>query len=119
MGNNQAYSFMEETVMGAYKLGRLDKKLLAVLLEPYRGTDIDSGGSRDLKAKDGLEVPDIVIKIMDPATFKKLEPLRLAVKKHPKNWDKMTPKQEIESEKYYEARYKAFHKITDKKFGWE
>lgn len=108
---------MEETVMGAYKLGRLDKKLLAVLLEPYRGTDIDSGGSADLKAKDGLEVPDIVIKIMDPVAFKKLEPLRLAVKKHPKSWDRMTAEQEIENEKYYEARYNAFHKVT-KKFGW-
>ena len=110
---------MEETVMGAYKLGKLDKKLLAVLLEPYRGTDIDSGGSADLKTKDGLEVPDIVIKIMDPVTFKKLEPLRLAVRKHPRDYNKLTDKQHLEQEKYYEKRYKAFDKITTKHFGWE
>jgi hypothetical protein len=109
---------MEETVMGAYKLGRLDKKLLCVLMEPYRGTDIDSGGSADLKAKDGLEVPDIVIKIMDPAAFKKLEPLRLKLKSHPKNWDKLTEKQQDEHSDYYDKRYQAFHKITKKQFGW-
>jgi hypothetical protein len=110
---------MEETVMGAYKLGRLDKKLLCVLMEPYRGTDIDSGGSADLKAKDGLEVPDIVIKIMDPAAFKKLEPLRLKVKKHiKKNYNDLTEEQQNEQEEYYDKRYQAFHKITDKTFGW-
>lgn len=119
MGNNQAYSFMEETVMGAYKMGRLDKKLLAVLLEPYRDTDIDFGGSADLKAKDGLEVPDIVIKIMDPATFKKLEPLRVAVNKHrKKDYNKLTEEQQDAQEEYYEKRYEAFHKITKKQFGW-
>lgn len=120
MGNNQAYSFMEETVMGVHKLGKLDKAILKVLMEPYRGTDIDSGGAADLKDKDGLEVPDIVIKIMDPATFKKLEPLRLAVKKHiKKNYNSLSEKQQNEQEEYYEKRYEAFHKITKKQFGWE
>lgn len=57
---------MEETVMGVFKLGKLNKAMLKVLMEPYRGTDIDSGGAADLKTKDGLEVPDLVIKIMDP-----------------------------------------------------
>jgi hypothetical protein len=118
VGNNQAYSFMEETVMGVHKLGKLDKDILKVLMEPYRGTDIDSGGAADLKDKDGLEVPDIVIKIMAPAVFKKLEPLRLAVQKHPKDWKKLSEKQQDEQSDYYDKRYAAFHKITDKVFGW-
>lgn len=109
---------MEETVMGVHKLGKLDKAILKVLMEPYRGTDIDSGGAADLKDKDGLEVPDIVIKIMAPAVFKKLEPMRLAVMKHPKDYKKRSEAQEALQEKYYEARYEAFHKITDKTFGW-
>ena len=45
----------------AYDLGKLDKDLLTVLMEPYRGTDIDSGGSCDLTAKDGKGVEQIVI----------------------------------------------------------
>ena len=116
MGNNQAYSFMEETVVGAYNLGKLDVKLLKVLMEPYRGTDIDSGGSCDLKSKDGLSVEDIVIKIMEPSLFLGLEGTRLMIAKHPKK--KPSKKQREIEEKYYDARYEAFHKITDKTFGW-
>lgn len=104
--------------MGVHKLGKLDKPMLKVLMEPYRGTDIDSGGAADLKDKDGLEVPDIVIKIMAPDVFKKLEPLRLKVKKHPKNWDKLTEKQQDEQSDYYDKRCSAFNKITEKNFGW-
>lgn len=48
-------------MVGAYDLGKLDKELLTVLMEPYRGSDIDSGGSRDLKSKDGKGVELIVI----------------------------------------------------------
>lgn len=109
---------MEETVMGAYKLGVLDVKLLKVLMEPYRGTDIDSGGSADLKTKEGLEVPDIVIKMMTPAVFKKLEPMRLKILKL-KPTAKCTDAQLELIEKYYDDRYKAFSKITDKIFGWQ
>ena len=49
------------TVVGAYDLGKLDKDLLAVLMEPYRNTDIDSGGSRELESKDGKGVEQIVV----------------------------------------------------------
>ena len=63
MGNNFAYTVFEETVVGAYDLGVLDKDLLVVLMEPYRGMDIDSGASRFLKSHDGLTVEEIVIKL--------------------------------------------------------
>ena len=61
MGWNSGYTIFEATVIGAYDLGKLDKDLLTVLMEPYRGTDIDSGGSCDLTAKDGKGVEQIVI----------------------------------------------------------
>ena len=61
MGWNSGYTIFEATVVGAYDLGKLDKELLAVLMEPYRGTDIDSGGSRDLQSKDGKGAEQIVI----------------------------------------------------------
>lgn len=61
MGWNSGYTAFEATVVGAYDLGKLDKALLAVLMEPYRRTDIDSGGSCDLTSKDGKGVEQIVI----------------------------------------------------------
>ncbi|MDR1936446.1 MAG: hypothetical protein LBS49_12860 [Candidatus Accumulibacter sp.] len=61
MGWNTGYTIFEATVVGAYDLGKLDKELLTVLMEPYRDSDIDSGGSEDLKSKDGKGVEQIVI----------------------------------------------------------
>lgn len=61
MGWNAGYTIFEATVVGAYDLGKLDKELLAVLMEPYRNTDIDSGGSCELKSKDGKGVEQIVV----------------------------------------------------------
>jgi hypothetical protein len=61
MGWNQGYEIFEATVVGAYDIGKLDKALLTVLMEPYRGTDIDSGGSHDLQSRDGKGIEQIVI----------------------------------------------------------
>lgn len=118
MGWNAGYTIFEETVIGAYNLGVLDTALLKVLMEPYRATDIDSGGSRDLQAKDGLSVEEVVIKIMEPRLFKTLNEARVRISKFPKDWKKQTKKQREAIEAYYESRYKVFHNITDKKFGW-
>jgi hypothetical protein len=61
MGCNSSYTAFEATVIGAYNLGKLDKALLTVLMEPHRGSDIDSGGCRNLKSTDGKGVVQIVI----------------------------------------------------------
>lgn len=61
MGWNTGFRIFEATVIGAYDLGKLDKALLSALMEPYRGTDIDSGGSRNLTSKDGKEIQQIVV----------------------------------------------------------
>jgi hypothetical protein len=61
MGWNDGYTIMEQTVVGAYDLGKLDKDLLGVLLEPYRDTDIDSGGRTGLQSGDGKDIEQIVI----------------------------------------------------------
>jgi len=108
---------MEATVVGAYDLGVLDTKLLKVLLDPYKSTDIDHGGSQDLRAKDGLGADDIIIKLVDPKAFKRLEPVRKEIGKHPKNYTKLTEKQQEVQEQYYEDRYTAFNRAV-KKFGW-
>lgn len=61
MGNNAAYTIFEASVISAYDTGKLDKALLTKLMEPYRGSDIDSGGSQDLQSKDGKDLAQIVI----------------------------------------------------------
>lgn len=61
MGWNTGYTIFESTVIGAYDLGKLDKDLLTVLMEPYRHTDIDSGGKQDLESHDGKGIEQIVV----------------------------------------------------------
>lgn len=99
MGWNKGYTIFEQTVIGAYNLGKLDKDMLTVLMEPYRDTDIDSGGSHDLKTKDGKRVEQIVI-----------ETWGLTVPIHPGD-------ESDELDDYYEALYEQFDIVTDH-FGW-
>lgn len=109
MGWNKGYTIFEQTIVGAYDLGVLNKDLLSVLLEPYRDTDIDAGGSRDLTSRDGLSAEEIVIKIYG---------LKLPTKPNlPKDESEWT---EEEDEKYFDYQDKLcerFGKVT-KHFGW-
>lgn len=101
MGWNTGYTIFESTVVGAYDLGKLDKELLAVLMEPYRGTDIDSGGSSDLESKDGKDVEQIVIEVMGGAAPAK-------------------PADDLDDaamDDYFDAKDEAFQKIAEA-FGW-
>ena len=58
MGNNQAYSSWEDAVMGLARIGCLTKATLTAVSEPYRGTDIDSGGCQDLTLDTTVEQCD-------------------------------------------------------------
>lgn len=69
MGWNTGYSIMEQTIVAVYDTGNLTKKLLDKLMEPYKGTDCDSGGSQDLKAADGKSVEEIICSIMKPEEY--------------------------------------------------
>jgi hypothetical protein len=99
MGNNQAFSFFEQTVIGAYDLDRLDKPLLAVLMKPYRDVDIDSGGKMGLTTKDGKGIDQVVIETWG-LTFPK----------------RTKPDNERDDE-YDDEVYELFSKVTDH-FGW-
>lgn len=101
MGWNQGYTIFEATVIGAYDIGKLDRELLTVLLEPYRGTDIDSGGTRDLKTTDGKDVTRVVIETMG----REYPP-------RPETTD------EDKLDLYYVSIYDMFNEITLGQFGW-
>lgn len=70
MGWNTGYRIMEQTVIAVYNTGSLTAKLLDQLMEPYKGTDCDSGGSEDLKSEDGLGVEEIICKVMEPEKYR-------------------------------------------------
>ncbi len=69
MGWNEGYTIMESQVVAVYDCGLLNKNLLNALMEPFKNSDIDSGGSRDLKANDGKGVEEIICFIMEPEKY--------------------------------------------------
>lgn len=119
MGNNAAYAAFESTVIACYNNGDLTKKLLSDLMEPYRDSDIDSGGEQGLMSKpvvgpDGikrrLDVVDIVIQ-----TWTGKPPADKP--KGPRDYNRMTPDQKNAFDDWIESKQKSFRKITNH-FGW-
>lgn len=103
MGWNKGYGIFEATVVGAYDLGLLNIDLLGVLMRPYADSDIDEGGSCDLKSKDGKSVKEIVLEVVGaniPA-------------KPPEGTDESAD----EWDEYYDALYDNFREVS-KRFGW-
>lgn len=70
MGWNEGYRIMEQQVVTLYDAGLLNKDVLNALVEPFRNSDIDHGGSQDLKAKDGKSADEIICFIMEPEKYK-------------------------------------------------
>lgn len=108
MGWNTGFEIMEMTVMGAYKLGVLDKKLLTVLMKPYAGSDIDSGGRVGIRVR-GKEIEDVVCEVLG---IKLPAPPKL-----PRDRSKWTDEQCDQDQDYWDAHYDAWRRAT-KRFGW-
>lgn len=69
MGWNSGYTAMEAAVITIYNTGALTAETLNKIMEPYKGTDCDSGGSQNLRANDGLDVREIICKIIKPKEY--------------------------------------------------
>jgi hypothetical protein len=110
MGNNQAYTSWEASVVACYDKGVLDSELLDALSKPYGGSDIDSGGSENLTAKDGLDVEEIICKVLGVTL-----PAYPNLPKDHLTWDAA---QETLNEKYWDERYEAVHRIQNYRWGW-
>jgi len=109
LGNNQAFTIFEATVIATYDKGVLDKELLTSFISQYKGVDIDSGGKRGTLSKDGLEVEQIVLKIFG---------VELPVKpEFPGDYRTWTEEQTLQVESYFEKLHTEFYEITDK-LGW-
>ena len=70
MGWREGYRIMEQQVVALYDAGVLSRDVLNALMEPFRDSDIDELGSRDLMAKDGKYVDEIVIFVMEPEKYR-------------------------------------------------
>lgn len=70
MGWNKGYEIMELQVIGLYDLGILNKEALNTIMQPFCNTDIDAGGSNNLKSKDGKSVEDIICLIIEPEKYR-------------------------------------------------
>ncbi len=66
MGWNEGYSIYEEIVIGLYDKNVLTQDVLQIVLNPFRDTDMDHGGSADLKTHDGLNADEVVVKVAKP-----------------------------------------------------
>ncbi len=69
MGWDEGYRIMEAQVVALYDKGVLTKKVLSALMEPFKDSDIDHGGCRDLKSKDGKTADEIIISTMEPEKY--------------------------------------------------
>jgi hypothetical protein len=110
MGNNEAFSVFEATVIAVYDTGLLDQDLLSKFMEIHRGSDIDLGGGVGARSKDGLDVEEIVLKV-----FGEVVPTRPNL---PQGYATWSPAEEQQNKEYWEQRSEAFAKISHGRFGW-
>lgn len=73
MGCNISFSILEKQVVTLFDKNLLTKEILECLITPIKETDCDSGGSNNLKAKDGKSFEEIICYIMSPEKFKEIE----------------------------------------------
>lgn len=73
MGWNSGYTVYEQTVIAVYDAGNLTPETLRAIILPYRDTDIDHGGCRNLETRDGLSADEVVLKLLAPAFWKEYE----------------------------------------------
>lgn len=86
MGWSSGYTVMEKTVVTMYNVGLLTQDTLDALMEPYKGTDCDSGGSAGLKANDGLGVEEIICKVMEPEKYRDVTEHPVYYDGEPESW---------------------------------
>ncbi len=101
MGDNFSMTVVEQQVIRLYDLGVLTLPVLDVLCEPFRETDIDSGGLMYLTSKDGKELSQIAVELVSP-DFKPNDPL---------------PDEEWVADIHW-SWDDEFSEICDKRWGW-
>jgi len=79
MGWNEGYTVMERAVVSLYDVGGLTADALRAILAPYRGTDIDHGGCKDLRTNDGKSADDVILFLLAPDDYARLRAVKTAL----------------------------------------
>ena len=70
MGDHETGFLFTDSVIGLYDKDKLDKETLEALIDALKNaTDPDFGDACEVKAKDGLNIMEIVYKIIAPKSF--------------------------------------------------
>lgn len=70
MGWNAGGRVFEEQIIALYDADLLTPEILDRIAEPFKETDCDTGGFRDLTTKDGLNAAMVICKVMEPAAYR-------------------------------------------------
>lgn len=100
MRDRAAYTTFEQTVISLYDKGILTLDLLDALAEAYRGTHIDCAGSRDLTSRDGKDLQQVSIALVDPSFVLVARGSR------------------DDNEEYWERELQLWSRITGTRWGW-
>lgn len=96
-----AYTSFEKTILDLYEQEMLTLERLERIAEQYRAIGIDSAGSQYLRARDGKNLHQICISLVDP-TF------RLAA-----------PDSSDDHEEYWEHELRRWEEIVRNHWGWQ
>jgi len=94
------YTTFEQVVIALYNRGVLTLELLDTLALAYRGMEVDSAGSINLRARDGKDLPQACIALINPAFS--------LVERGGRGDD----------EEYWETELKEWSHITNARWGW-
>jgi len=96
-----AYASFEKTVLDLYEQEMLTLECLERIAEQYRTIEIDSAGSRYLRARDGKDLHRICIELVDPG-------FTLAA-----------PGSIEDHEDYWERELKKWEEVVHQRWGWQ
>jgi hypothetical protein len=101
MNKRTAYAVFERTILDLYEQKVLTVNLLDRIASQYRLVDIDSAGSQYLRTRDGKDLIQICIEVIDPTfpTFAKGS--------------------SEDNEEYWERELKKWEIIVRRRWGWQ
>lgn len=95
-----AYTTFEQTVMALYDKEAITPELLDTLAWMYRGMEVDSAGSRGLVARDGKDLQQVCIALVNPSFT--------LVERDCKD----------DNDEYWECELREWSKIVTSRWGW-
>ena len=118
MGWNEGGRVFEEQIIALYDAGLLTPGILDTIAAPFKETDCDTGGFRELESKDGLVAEMIICKVMDPEGYEDAIRHPTYPRKYLKDLDwKIADMTDVEKWHNNNKAYDLFRKIWSERWG--